>query len=74
MGHTMKLPDPLFITPALRDYLCEPPLADPHEGLCGGWGVKNPRLPDWVCDISIFQLLFQKSWSQYFQVAHHILL
>ena len=35
----------LFITRLRSGYLCEPPLADPHEGWCGGWGVKTPGYP-----------------------------
>jgi hypothetical protein len=46
MRHVMESPDPIHCSCQKRpDYLCEPPLADPHEGWCGGWGRKTPGYP-----------------------------
>jgi hypothetical protein len=27
------------------DDFCEPPIADPHDGWCGGWGLITPGYP-----------------------------
>lgn len=34
-----------FITRLPSDSLCEPPIADPHEGWSGGWGAKTSGYP-----------------------------